>query len=489
MDGSINNTNNPPPANKTQNFGEQVIFGQKPIASSPAPYGGYTEDSGESFFSKKKISIVVGALVLIIIVFILYSVIGSRLKSSQNEDVSLIYWGLWEDPSVFASVISDFEREYPNIKVVYEKQDIKSLGKYVDRLNTRINNNSGPDIYKFHNSWLLQVKGLLLPFPSDLVSSSGIDTQYYDVVKKDLSLNGAYYGIPLGIDTLALFVNEEIFEASGITEYPTTWDDLSKISRSLTVKEEEGSIKTSGAALGTIDNIDHASEIISLLLIQNGADLKDPNGATKKNTQEALTFYTSFALNEGKVWDDQLESSKLAFVKGKLAMYFGYSWDVLEIKAMNPNLKFKVVSVPHLPARNSTIANYWAEGVSSKTKHPKEAFEFLKFLSKKETLQKLYSEQSKLRGFGNAYPRTDMADLLKDNPYIYPFVLQAFDARSTPFSSNTYDDGLNDYLNAYLGNAVRSILDNRVSVESAVETLAAGVTQVLGRYANPKISN
>jgi ABC-type glycerol-3-phosphate transport system substrate-binding protein len=235
-------------------------------------------------------------------------------------------------------------------------------------------------------------------------------------------------------------------------------------------------------ALGAFDNIAHNSDIISLLLLQNGADIKGLNGPARQSAFDALSFYTSFATGDSRVWDGTLENSKLAFAGGRVALYFGYSWDIPEIKALNPNLEFSVLAVPHLPGRNITIASYWVEGISAKTKHAPEAFKFLEFLASRKTLEKRYTQHSKIRLFGELYPREDMAGLLSSNTLIYPFVTQGKDAKSTIFSSDTYDEAMVDSLNSYLGNAIRSIMNDNTSVQTAIETLANGVSQVLGRY-------
>ncbi|OGH16522.1 MAG: hypothetical protein A3C30_05030 [Candidatus Levybacteria bacterium RIFCSPHIGHO2_02_FULL_40_18] len=430
---------------------------------------------------KKIISLIIGLVLIVALVIVAIIFILPRFKGGEPREAELVYWGVWEDSQAFREIADEFMKAHPNIKIKYEKQDIKGLGKYVDRLSTRIANGTGPDIFRFHNSWATQVRSLLLPFPSDVVNSLEMD-KFYKVIQEDLKISGAYYGVPIQFDTLALFVNVQSFAAAGINEYPSTWDDLLDAARKLTVKDASGRLVSSGVALGTYDNIAHASDIISLLLIQNGANLKDLNGESKLNAFDTLDFYTSFARGDAKVWDDTLENSKLAFAKGKLAMYFGYSWDILDIKALNPNLEFAVVPVPHLPSRNATIASYWVEGVSNKTEFAREAFEFIKFLASRQTMEKLYSKESKVRLFGELYPRTDMADLLKANTLIYPFVEQGKIATSTIFSSDTYDDAMVDSLNSYFGNAIRSMINQNASPQSAVETLASGVAQVLGRY-------
>ncbi len=433
---------------------------------------------------KKIISFAIGAVAMVVLLITFFVFILPRFSQKKNQDVTLVYWGIWEDSSAFEEVAQDFTRQNSNIKIKYEKQDIKSLGKYIDRLSTRIKNATGPDIYRYHNSWILEVKPLLLPMPEDVVKETALDSKFYPVVEQDLKVNGAYFGIPIHFDTLALFVNNQLFRTAGISSFPSTWDDLVSAARQMTVKDSEGKIITSGVALGSFDNIAHSSVIISLLLVQNGADLADLNGKGRQNAIDGLDFYTSFARGDAKVWDDSIENSKLAFAKGNLAMYFGYSWDIFELKALNPNIEFTVIPVPHLPQRESTIASYWVEGVSAKTRYPEAAFEFLKYLASKTTLEKLYSKQTKTRLFGELYPREDMADLVKSNTLIYPFLEQGKNAKSTIFSSDTHDNAMVDQLNSYLGDAIRSIIQNNSSPQSAVETLSQGVAQVLGRYEN-----
>lgn len=459
----------------------------QPVSQTPSVNpNNYVQEGGG--IKKKLLSIVIGALVLTLIVALIFLVIIPKFFPSKPGPATLVYWGLWEDPSVMNQIIADFNRQYPQIKVTYERKDIKALGKYIDRLTTQINNGRGPDIYRFHSSWPPELKGNLLAFPADVVDSLQLDSEYYNVVKKDLKINGAYYGVPLMIDTLALFYNTDLFKAADIASPPTNWNDLTDMAATLTVPDETGKIKTAGVALGTFDNIYHASDIISLLFSQNGVDLYNVSGSTRQNAIDALgTYYTYFTKGgdngQGKTWDESMENSKLAFANGKLAMYFGYSWDIFEIKARNPNLNFKVAPVPHLPPdRNQTIASYWAEGVSSQTKHAKEAFTFLKYLGKKETMEKLYTLEAKTRLFGDLYPRRDMKPLLSSNPLLIPFLEQADNAVSTPFSSDTYDDAMNSALNTYLGNAVNSILNGTSSADSAIDTLGAGETSILSKY-------
>lgn len=451
-----------------------------PPPQSPPPTPAIPDESSkESFFSlisfKTVVKVILGIVAIILFIFFVKQIVIPHLPQSKNEKVTLTYWGLWEDENVMRSVLSDFERQNPNIKVNYIKQDKK---QYRERLLARIQNNLGPDVFRFHNTWLPMLSGTLLPLPEDVIKKEDFKKWFYPTTQNDLVKNGAIYGIPLEIDTLSLFVNNDLFQ-NAQASVPQTWEDFIVVSRRLTVKDENGQIKTAGAALGTFDNITHSPDIISLLFVQNGAKLKSLSETS--GASDALNFYTAFAIGDGSVWDKNQDMSILTFAKGNLAMYFGYSWDVFTIKAVNPNLSFDIYPVPRLQNRNATIASYWAEGVSVRSKYQKEAFVLMQFLARKETEQKLFSQQAKTRFFGEPYARSDLAETLKDNKLVYPFVRQGNDAVSSFFASDTFDNGLNSQMNTYLGNAVNSILGN-TSAQSAVDTLSAGVSQVFKQY-------
>jgi multiple sugar transport system substrate-binding protein len=425
---------------------------------------------------QKILKVGIGLVVVLVVFVLLFTVILPKLLGNSNAKVTLTYWGLWEDSKTMQSLIDGFERQNPNIKIDYTKQDIK---QYRERLLTRIANGNGPDIFRFHNSWYPMYSGILLPLPTDTLTPADFKKTFYPVAQKDLIRNGAIYGIPLEIDTLALYTNSQLFQAAGL-QPPTNWNDFINDARAMTVKDADGKIQTAGAAMGSFDNVTHAPDILSLLFLQNGVNiLKIADSADR--AANALSFYTVFATDQNNVWDNTLDPSILAFSRGKLAMYFGYSWDYFTIKQNNPNLAFQIVPVPQLPNQNVNLASYWAEGVSVKTKHQKEALLFMKYLAQKSTEEGLYAEQAKIRAFGEPYARVDLGATLKTNPVLSPFISQAPSAFSSPFVDSTYDNGLNQGLNTYLGNAISSILDGG-SPQTAVETLSQGVAQVFQKY-------
>jgi ABC-type glycerol-3-phosphate transport system substrate-binding protein len=447
---------------------------QKPLPPAGSPPQKVTDAPKSS--KNPLIKLIIGVVAVILVTFLIIFFI----PKGSPQKVKLVWWGLWEDSRVVQPVIDDFKRANPTIDIEYSKQDSK---QYRERLTTRINNGTGPDIFPFHNTWYPMIYNITSPLPSDVITVDDFKKVYYPLMQKDLIHNGAIYGIPIAADTLSLFVNTELLDAAGVS-VPVNWDQLVKAAKSLTVKDENGEIKTAGVALGTYGNITHAPDIISLLFVQQGINL-DKFATFASDQTDVLDFYTFFAKGEDNTWNNNLDSSIILFSQGKLAMYFGYSWDIFAIQKLNKDLAFKVHPVPSLFDRNMTIGSYWVDGVSVRSTHQKEAFLFMQYLAKKETAQKLYTESSKTRAFGAPYARKDLSETLKDNALVYPFVSQLPHASSSFFASDTYDGegGLNSGSNVYLSNAINSIVLDNSSPGSAVGVLNDGISQIFSKYA------
>jgi multiple sugar transport system substrate-binding protein len=121
------------------------------------------------------------------------------------------------------------------------------------------------------------------------------------------------------------------------------------------------------------------------------------------------------------------------------------------------------------------------EGVSVRSKNQLEAWKFLKFLAQKESLAKLYENQTKVRPIGTVYSRADMINLLAQDEYLGAIVKQADNFLSLPLVSRTFDNGLNDEIIKYLENAINSTIQG-VSYEEAFNTAKKGVDQVINKY-------
>lgn len=427
-----------------------------------------------------KIPIIAGAVVVFLVIFfgILTALNAGKGKKAAPKTVSLTYWGLWEDKEVMDVLIKEYQRTNPNVQISYEK---KSPQDYRQKLLTWIQKGQGPDIFRFHNTWIPEIQDIISPLPESVMATDEFTRSFYPIHTKDLQIGKGIYGMPLSIDAMVLLVNDDLLKKAGISTPPADWDELISDASQVAVKTKEGELITAGIAAGTASNIEHFSEVFGLMLLLNGGDISklDANEAAG-----ALEAYRRFAEEPNNVWSDLMPNSITAFSEGKVAMIFAPTWELYTIKATSPSMKITVLPVPAPPgSKQLSLASYWVEGVSRVSANQEEAWKFLKFLSSKEGQTKMFEIQSSIRPFGSAYARKDLADLLIQDPVLGPVVKLASEDKliSLPLVSRTFDDGLNDEIVRYIENAIGASTQG-VAYKEALITAQKGVDQVLQRY-------
>lgn len=425
--------------------------------------------------SKLKYFVIIGGVIFFILIFIFILKFISGAKGPAK-NIELIYWGLWEDSQSFDPLIQSYQQKNSYVKIKYEKM---SPQEYLQKLIVRSQKGLGPDIFRYHNTWLPEVREVVAPLPQQIVSIADFDKLFYPIQQKDLKIGDYYYGIPLEIDGLVLIANESLFKKAGINVVVSNWEQVLDSASKLTVKNSSGKVITSGIALGTASNVEHFADIFGWMLLQNGGDLKKLDD---KEAIDALESYRQFAEPPNNFWDEEMPNSITAFIQEKVAMIVAPSWELLTIKAANPDIKIKVLSLPAVPGTKPiSLASYWVEGVSKYSKNQLEAWKFLRFLIEKDNLTKMYETEAKTRIFGEPYARVDLASLLVQNEYIGAVIAQANNYQSLPLITKTYDNGLNDEIIRYLENAINSIV-NGVAYNQAAKTAATGVAQVFSKY-------
>jgi ABC-type glycerol-3-phosphate transport system substrate-binding protein len=468
-----------------QNKNDTKLFQQ---ANTPAPPGEapppppitpLTTAGGKGSPLKKILFIALGILGILFVVLLMVSLLRNQGSSVQQQDeVELTWWGLWEDPGIVQPLIDEYEAAHPKTKIKYVRQ---SKEDYRERLTSALASGQGPDIFRLHNTWVPMFLPYLNPLPSSVMSAQEFSNTFYPVAASNLTTSSGIMGIPLEFDGLALYINEDIFTTYAVSP-PRNWDDFKALAKELTISDRQG-ITQAGAAIGLAQNVDHWEDILGLLYLQNGADPADPEEARAK---QALTFYTELARVD-RVWNAAQAPSTTAFASGRVAMYIGPSWRVFDINKINPELNYRIEPIPQILKPEGdpdiTYATYWFEGVSSKSPGQAQAWDFLKFMSTRESLEKLYANASKTRAFGEPYPRLDMRDLLLADPFVGPFLQYAPNARSWYLASRTFDGdtGINSQLSAYFKDAVNAASRDG-DIDRPVKRLKPNVATVLKHY-------
>ena len=396
---------------------------------------------------------------------------------AQQQTV-LTYWGLWEPTAVLDEIINEYEEANPGIKIDYRVQSHKD---YRERLQTAIASGNGPDIFRYHASWVPMLAEDLAVLPAGVMSAQEYQSTFYPVTAQQLQIEGKIVGLPMMYEGLMLYYNTEVLQTAGV-EPPTTWSELKQLANELTVPASKNDrsnqgIQRSGLAIGNASNVDHFADVLALLILQNGGDPSEP---AFTEVRDALTFYTNFVIVD-QVWDSTLPNSTVAFARGDAVMMFAPSWQAHEIKNLNPQLQFATAPLPQLSEEKVAWANYWAEGVNERSGNKSAAWNFLKYLVSAEVMQKLYSAQSQVRTFGEPYSRQDLAENLQDDPYVGALLSDAPIATGWYMSSATHDNGINDNIIDYYRTAVNAVLAGN-NMDEILLALEKGVQQELRQY-------
>ncbi|MBI5754758.1 extracellular solute-binding protein, partial [Candidatus Peregrinibacteria bacterium] len=410
---------------------------------------------------------------LIIVLFTVFFAAGCRTKqspkSASQDKIELVYYRLYDNEEIFAPLIQEFQSKNRNVRISYRK--FTDPVEYENLILNELAEGEGPDIFSLTSTNMVKHVKKLIPMPEDMMTTETFQKTFVNVAGDDLIFADAdgqsqIYGVPLSVDTLAIFYNKKLYEEKIPSRgFPAaTWDELQDDVYKLTKRDNSFErFETAGIAMGRADNISHAADILYLLMLQEGAEFYDDGFTTAifANNQvgaggtlptnlgaKALEFYTGFAVPQNKQYSWNLALSDPAssgkeittFAKGKVAMIAGYSFTYQQILDQIGELdRFGVshiskndIGIALMPqfsddsGSRESYANYFAEVVSRNTAHPREAWVFLQFLSSKENIA-YYGEKTR-----RPTSRRDLIEEQSRDPLFGVFAKQLGFARSVP---------------------------------------------------------
>lgn len=349
--------------------------------------------------------------------------------------ITLNYWRVYDSQDNFAEIIAAYKVLHPNVTINYK---LFRYDEYEEQILNALAEDRGPDIFSIHNSWVTKYQSKLSPLPpsttmpysfvqgsikkelitelrtSPSLTLKNLRDNFAEVVYKDVVIDDKIYGLPLSVDTLAMYYNRDLLNNSGIISLPQYWNrDFLVAINKLTRLDAKQEVIQAGVSLGGAYNITRSPDILATLMMQNGATMQKDGGGIAFNQipdfaketgynpgLEALKFYADFAnpTKESYSWNENLDNSLDMFISGNLAIMFSYSYDLQTIRSRAPKLNFSVAKFPQIegsPPTNINFANYWVEVVSSKSKHQDAAWDFIQFMTKAENVKSYLEKTNK----------------------------------------------------------------------------------------------
>jgi len=424
--------------------------------------------------------------------------VTSARPTSTKEKITLNIWSPVDDKTAYDEMILGYQSAHPNVTINFVNKD---LADYETQSLNALAQGSGPDIWVIPNVQMPRHYQKLIPIPDNFFNTTNTKIANADYFKKswapvtytDNVIDGKVYGVPLYVDTLALYVNTQLWDAahsayrkanatntsfddSLFRHGPVTWNEFLAELPYLTIKDG-ANIKQAGAAVGT-SLTPNSVDLLSLLMIQNGATMIDPSEhAARFNTFRmdqknnpiykgtfALQFFTSFSdpSKSTYTWSDGMGDPYQSFMNGKTAMLFDYETFTQTLKQKAPTLPYTVYAMPQVKdGTEYNYASYWTTTVTNNCKHPDVAWDFLTTLASHPT------------SYDRASKRTSA--LYTNEQYTFYDVFLSQVMTATNWNKGKYPERVD----AIMKELINSVAAQHLPAQSSIDSAATSVTELL----------
>lgn len=394
-----------------------------------------------------------------------FFVLGCEKKGSSDASAKTVELQVWVT-QIESDIMKALGREFVsqvnnNIKInfiIFENE-----AQLKDLLVDQMAEGYGPDVIYTDGNWVALNHNKIIGLKDDASFSKEKFEQTFvkGAVNTLLRDDGEILGVPLGVDSLALFYNEDhLSNALSDRNQPgKTWSefrsDVEKLNRPDKSFER---FSISGAALGRLDNVKYGFDILENIMFQSGVEFFTSDGTKSKIAsssgvtsegkrenfgEEALSFFTSFADERYKNFSwtglladsHSMEKNFETFAAGKTSMIFGYARDYERIqeviknrrKVGNPSISTDSVRVAFLPQVNNPDYSHTRDVVSKiptlavplTAKNSRTAWDFLIFIVQEKNLKSFHDETH------IPTPRLSLVPEQESEPGIGIFVRQA----------------------------------------------------------------
>lgn len=432
---------------------------------------------------------------------------GTDVTDTNNV---LDLWVLYDNTESFQGQIQAFQSANPGLRVNVKK--FTNLEEYEDLIVNEIAEKEGPDVFMIPNAWVRQNTKKLYPLPVSETITMTPDLfreTFFQAAIDDLIIENQIYGMPMSIDNLAIFYNEQQFADFIATsdEPAAVWEALQEQVAALTEPDNSPErFARVGIAMGRADNISSAVDILYALMLQHGVEFYDEEeenatfaesrvaGAVGTGVQNpgvaAMDLFTSFGLPSYKnySWNQNITGAQPAdkelnpFIRGKVTMIIGYPYMYQNIVAAiqaqqelgNTTINIDDVGIAPFPqlvagpeaTQRDTYASYFPLVVASTTDKPALAWSLVQHLTTAESLQTYHQVTNRPTS------RKNMVTEQQVEPVFGTFAMQA------PFAKSfrIYDEAA--YRKVF-SDAIQKVVSNTVTSTQAMTEAQQKITCIV----------
>ena len=323
-------------------------------------------------------------IILLFIVFLVITFTYPGCRGKQGENIITLRWSFFDDPTglvIKKSLAKAYEETHPKVKIVIENV---SGGVYETKILTEFASRTAPDILIIGSIVApFLKKGVLLELTPYLTRDEVDLSDFYLITLKPFQYHDGIYGLPVYHGPTILYYNKRLFDQAKVS-YPDQtwrWEDLLAAAKKLTVDINRD---------GKVDQWGVLPTYWQEFIQQNNGSVFNKDGTKcllgQPEAIEAIQFVADL-YNRYKVAPNLYTRRELGdiqlFVTDKLAMFQAGYW-LTDIFRKTKELTWDIAPMPKGKKR-SVNTGVFGYSISTQTKHPEEAWEFLRYLVSKET--------------------------------------------------------------------------------------------------------
>jgi multiple sugar transport system substrate-binding protein len=369
--------------------------------------------------------------------FLLLGSCGKK-TDGQTGKVTITFWHSCVSSTVPAlnELIAKFQQEHPEIEV--KTQYVPSGDAHIQKLVSAVQSKTAPDVSWIHADYLqnLVESDALYKLDEFMHGADSLPvSDYQDIYPALLQAakwRGELYSMPMEATGIGLLINRELFRKAGLdpNQGPRTWDELGSYARKLTLDQNnDGKFEQVGFFVPVFPS---SGPLNGWMVWQWYPFLFQAGGDVINAEQTRVLFNSDAGVKALSFWknlynDLHLRSFtidyEVAFASKQLAMTLDGPWNLPRWKELK-NLDWSVVPLPSGPLKSATIVGGEYLSIFKQTKHPKEAWTFVKWILRPD-IQALWSMKSGYLPVRHAVKNVkEYQEFLSANPSMKTYVDQ-----------------------------------------------------------------
>lgn len=415
---------------------------------------------------------------LLIIAMMLLTLTGFAIGKDVNLTIGIVSFNDAAKEWLENELIPNFESEHPNIKVEIMWLD---WGRINEQLLSAFAAGVGPDLFQHGISSSVAAyaaNGRAMKL-NDLVENWEQWDDYFDSGKLSVTFEDDIFGLPQLIDCRPFFYRKDFFREVGLDpdKPPTTWEELRDYAIKLTKYEGDQMVRA-GFLIHTTD-FPAFQEGWYPFMLQNGVGILTPDmkksGFDSPEAIEAAQFFHDLLYKHevdilGGLPTGIADVHPL--VVGTAAMAFGTSAVIRDMERYNPELLDELAIAPPLGrVQQATMSGGTALMIHSQTKHPEEAWLFMKYMNSPENVLTYVQLLGSLPALKS----------LQNDPYFAEDPLRRASMETVPYAyAWPASRHHNDY-RLMIVSATEEFMQNIKTPEAALKDLAREMNRILSR--------